>query len=167
MKRRRRNRSRRLRVLHLWDWKEVLKALPYLRSVTGSLREHYLDVLNVQRRAERAAQNEAPSKRQELIDTAAREDEMHRAQTKFDDALEELNRLDVFLLDPVQGLALLPFRKEDELAWYIFDHFAKRGIMGWRFHADPIEECRPLSTLPKVKDSERRKTPAAPADEVG
>ena len=72
------------------------------------------------------------------------------AQAKFDDALVELNAIDVFLLDPVQGLALIPFRKEDDLAWYVFDYFTPRGLIGWRYHHDPIEECRPLETQEKT-----------------
>ena len=28
-----------------------------------------------------------------------------------------------------------------------FDQFAVRGLIGWRYHHDPIEECRPLSLL--------------------
>ena len=39
----RRDRSRRLRVLHLWTLAELKKAVPYLRSVVSSLREHWLE----------------------------------------------------------------------------------------------------------------------------
>ena len=70
--------------------------------------------------------------------------------TDPDDALDELNRIDVFLLDPVHGLALIPFRKLDDLAWYVFDHFSPEGVTGWRYHHDPIEECRALNLLDEV-----------------
>ncbi len=53
--------------------------------------------------------------------------------------------IDVYLLDPVRGVALIPFRKEDDLAWYVFDQFCAGGLSGWRFHNDPLEECRPLA----------------------
>ena len=46
---RRRERSKRMRALRLWEWNDVTKAVPYLRSVTGSLREHWLEVLNTKR----------------------------------------------------------------------------------------------------------------------
>jgi hypothetical protein len=140
----RRKKSKQVRTLRLWDWAEVVKAAPYLRSVLGSLREHWLDVLNAERRLEKADQHAAPLKRPQLLQRQTFEQEHERAQVKFDDALEELNGLEVYLLDPVQGLALIPFRKGDELAWYIFDHFATDGVIGWRFHQDPIDECRPL-----------------------
>lgn len=140
----RRERSKRMRVMHLWTWSEVAKAVPYLHSIIGSLREHWIDVLNVQRNIDKAAAQHGPAKRQHIIDMQAHQDDRHRAQTKFDDALEELNQMEVFLLDPVRGLALIPFRKGDDLAWYVFDHFTPRGVIGWRFHNDPIDECRPL-----------------------
>jgi hypothetical protein len=144
---RRNKRSKRMRTLRLWDWSEVTKAVPYLRSVIGSLRENWLEVLNAQRQLDRSANQRAPVKRQQIIETASQTDERERAQGRFDDALSELNRVDVFLLDPVKGLALVPFRKEDDLAWYVFDQFAPRGLVGWRYHHDPIEECRPVTTL--------------------
>src|SRR2546423_3117000 len=97
---RRRERSRRMRTLRLWDWSEVVKAVPYLRSVIGSLREHWLEVLNAERHLSRLAQHKAPVGRRHLIEEQAGREERHRAQTKFEDALAELNRIDVFLLDP-------------------------------------------------------------------
>jgi len=142
----RRERSKRMRALRLWSWSEVTKAVAYLHSVIGSLREHWLEVLRAQRQIDLASKQNSPANRQQIIDEASRADERQRAQTKFDDALEELNGIDVFLLDPVKGSALIPFRKEDDLAWYVFDHFAKPGVIGWRYHQDPIEECRPLET---------------------
>lgn len=154
MKRRRRSRSKRMRVLRLWQRSELAKAIPYLRSVTGSLREHYLELLRLRRKDERDRDAHAPRDREQLIAAEKRSDELERAQAKFDDALEELNGLDVYLLNPVQGLALVPFRKEDDLAWFIFDHFAKPGIVGWRYHVDPIDERRPLSQLPASLDDD-------------
>src|SRR5437868_6599684 len=134
----RRDRSRRLRVLHLWTLPEVQKAIPYLRSVFNSLREHWLEVLNTQRRGEFAAKKQNPHERTGLLATEKLQEERQRAQQRFDDALEELNNIDVFLLDAVQGLALIPFRKGDDLAWFVFDYFSKRGLVGWRNHDDPI-----------------------------
>jgi len=146
----RKDRSKRARALRLWEWNEVRKAVPYLRSVIGSLREHWLDVLAAERRLEQAGKHPAPLKRAQIIQHETHQDERRRAQTKFDDALEELNGMEVFLLDPVQGLALIPFRKGDELAWYVFDHFTADGVAGWRYHHDPIEECRTLNSLDVV-----------------
>lgn len=146
---RRRERSRRVNTLRLWDWSEATRAVPYLHSVIGSLREHWLEVTNAERRLDRLDQQKGLPNRQQLMDRHGIDDELARARSKFDDALAELNGIDVFLLDAVQGLALIPFRKEDDLAWYVFDHFAPRGLTGWRYHHDPIEECRPLNTLPK------------------
>ena len=143
----RKKKSKHMRALRLWSWDEVIKAAPYLRSVIGSVREHWLEVLAAQRRLDQSTQQKSPLKREQIIEHEARSDERQQAQEKFDDALEELNGVEVFLLDPVQGLTLIPFRKGDDLAWYFFDHFSSDGVIGWRYHHDPIEECRPLSLL--------------------
>ena len=143
----RRKRSKRARTIRLWKKTEAFKAVPYLRSIIGSLREHWLEVLTAERQIDLATQLKKPVKRQQLLEQEKQGDELHRAREKFNDALDELNRLDVFLLEPVRGLALMPFRKQDDLAWYIVDQFAPSGLIGWRKNDDPIEECRPLELL--------------------
>jgi len=143
----RRKSSKRMRVLHLWTLPELQKAVPYLRSVIVSLREHWLDTLTTERHLNLAAQRPQSTQRNLLVAADDLREERRRAQQKFEDALEELNRIDVFLLDAVKGLALVPFRKEDDLAWFVFDQFSPRGIIGWRNHDDPIEKCLPLNLL--------------------
>jgi Uncharacterized conserved protein (DUF2203) len=143
----RRERSKRMHALRLWTWDEVVKAIPYLRSITGSLREHWLDMLNAQRDIERGEKAKAPARTQQLLQNQKSLEERQRAQDKFEEALNELHGVEAFLLDPVRGTAAMPFRKEDDLAWYVFDHFAPRGVIGWRLQSDPDEECRPLQVL--------------------
>ena len=140
------DKANRMHVMHLWSWDEVVKAIPYMTSIVGSLREHWLDVLTAERAIDKAADQHGPATRKQMIDQQTHQDEKQRAQVKFDDALEELTKMDVFLLDPIRGLALIPHRHDDELAWYIFDHFTPRGCIGWRYHSDPMDQCRPLET---------------------
>jgi hypothetical protein len=144
---RRKQRSKHMQIMHLWNWSDAVKAVPYLRSVVASLREHWLEVLETKRRLHLATMKKSATKRQQILEREAQEGHLHRAQTQFNDALEELSRIDIFLLEPVRGSALVPFRKGDDLAWYVFDLFAKSGLAGWRYHNDPMEECRPLSLL--------------------
>jgi len=143
----RRDRSKRMQVMHLWTWNEVAKAVPYLRSITGSLREHWLDMLSAQSGIDRVSKLTGRPKTQDLLQNQRRLDERERARGKFDEALEELHGLEAYLIDPVNGTAVMPFRKEDELAWYVFDHFAPPGVVGWRYQNDPDGECRPLNVL--------------------
>jgi hypothetical protein len=152
----RRDRSKRMHVMHLWTWSEVAKAVPYLRSITGSLREHWLDMLHAQRDIDRAAKLQLRPKTQQLLQNQHRLDERERARGKFDEALAELHGLEAYLVDPVQGTAIMPFRKEDELAWYVFDHFAPPGVIGWRYQKDPEGEYRPLNVLKDASVNDAR-----------
>lgn len=142
-----RERTNRMQVMHLWTWDQVVKAVPYLRSITGSLREHWLDMHRAQRDLDRSAKNKAESKTRHLVHSQHRLEERDRARGQFEAALDELHGVEAYLIDPVQGTAVMPFRKEDDLAWYVFDHFAPRGVIGWRYEKDPVEECRPLNLL--------------------
>lgn len=144
---RRKTRSTPRQIMRLWDRGDADKAVPYLRSLVGSLRENWLEMLSLKRRFALAADKKSGATRQQLLNAEKQADDLQRAQTRFDDALNELTQIDVFLLEPVRGLALIPFRQIDDLAWYVYDLFAKSGLIGWRLHNDPMEACRPLSSL--------------------
>jgi hypothetical protein len=154
MKRRRTKRNRSLRVIRLWNYPEARKALPYVRSIARSLREHWLDVQSRRVDALRLGRLGRLS-RTDLIALEDTQAAQAKAEDAFNGALEELMSMDVFLLDPVHGIALIPFQQDDELAWYVFELFEKAGLTAWRFHKDPLEMRRPmldeLTKVPTIK----------------
>jgi Uncharacterized conserved protein (DUF2203) len=145
MKRRRNKEGKNLRALRLWTYDEASRAIPYLRSVVSSLREHWLEAQSKRREGELLAVRPGRPDRSRLIAEEAVHSGQENAESQFNEALEELMKIDVYLLDPARGVALIPFRKEDDLAWYVFDQFDGHGLSGWRYHNDPLEECRPLA----------------------
>jgi hypothetical protein len=147
MKRRHRNKKRSTRVIRLWTQEEAEKVIPYLRSVMGSLREQWLKVQSAKREAALLSARQHPLKRDQILTQQFLAADQGQAEDRFDDALAELAGVDVFLLDPVKGLALIPFRKDDELAWFVFDQFDQRGVSAWRFHQDSLDQRRPLALL--------------------
>ena len=130
--------------LHLWTYEAALRAVPYLRVVARSLREHWLDVQSARRQIERLDSRPGRPDRQTLIRRAAAVQELDEADIKLEETFDELKAIDVYCHDPAQGLALIPFGKGDELAWYVFDLFSPQGMEAWRFHGDPLERRRPL-----------------------
>jgi hypothetical protein len=127
--------------LRLWTYAEAVKARPYLRSIVRSLREHWLESQRVRLQVRRL---DARPDRQALILRAEAAREAERATDHFNEALRELEALDISCFDPAKGLALIPFRLGDDLAWFVFDLFVPQGLDAWRFHADPLETRRPL-----------------------
>jgi hypothetical protein len=130
--------------LQLWTQAEAGKALPYLRSIVRSLREHWLEWRRVGLQVRRLDARPARPDRQALILRAQAAREADLAECHFNDTLDELEALSVYCLDPAGGVALLPFRQGDGLAWFVFDLFAPRGLDGWQFHADPPQTRRAL-----------------------
>jgi len=128
----------------LWTYEAALSAVPYLRAVVGSLREHWLHVRSVRRQIRRLDSRPGRPDRQTLIRRAVAVQELDHAETQLEETFDELKAIDVFCLDPAQGLALIPFGKGDELAWYVFDLFSPQGLEAWRLHSDPLETRRPL-----------------------
>lgn len=132
-----------LRAIRLWTYPDAARAVPYIRSLTNSLREAWLGLQRERLRSRRLHDIPKPS-RAERIALQESANEAGKAEGDFDELLAELMKLDVFLLDPVQGLALIPFQEGEELAWYVFDLFDAEGLTSWRYHKDPIETRRPV-----------------------
>lgn len=145
MRRRRRSkaRPRPMRVIRLWTYPQAEKALPYIRSITSSLRDHWLDARGKKQLLEHMDSRAGRLDREALLNKAETEVEHGKAEDAFSEALQELMNMDVFLLDPVRGVALIPFNKENSLAWFIFDLFDE-GLKSWRFHEDTLETKRPI-----------------------
>jgi hypothetical protein len=101
-------------------------------------------VQSARRQIERLDSRSGRPDRQTLIRRGAAVQELGQADVKLEETFEELKAIDVFCLDPAQGLALIPFGKGDELAWYVFDLFSPQSLEAWRFHGDPLEMRRPL-----------------------
>ena len=128
----------------LWTYEAALSAVPYLRAVVRSLREHWLHMQSARRQIERLDSRPGRPDRQTLIRRAVAVKELDRAAMKLEEPIDELEAIDVYCLDPAQGLALIPFGKGDELAWYVFDLFSPQGVEAWRLHGDPLEMRRAL-----------------------
>jgi hypothetical protein len=131
--------------LRFWNYGEAVKARSYLRSILGSLREYALDLQSARMRLERLDTRAGRPDRETLIQRADAAREVEQADRDFHEAIHELNALDVYCVDPARGLAMIPFKKGNSLAWYVFDHFAPQALVGWRFHSDPMEARRPLA----------------------
>jgi hypothetical protein len=155
MKRNPNRTKRRRQALQVWTLAQARTALPYLTSVMGSLREHRLEAQAQQRRAKKLAGRPGRPDRDSLIALEEARAAGRKAQEQFDTALHELHALDVYCLDPIAGLALIPFVHDKQLAWFVYDLFTPEALHAWRFHSDPLEMRRPMDELEKepVDDS--------------
>jgi hypothetical protein len=147
MKRKRKQKRPQLRTISLWDYPRAHKALPYLRSVTQSLRDHWLEVQDKRLAVDRLSRQRGRPDRAALIAGASAAAQKAQAEDRFADALSELVDIDVYLLDPVRGLAFIPFQREQDLAWFVFDLFDSADLKTWRFHKDPLEMRRPIAEV--------------------
>jgi hypothetical protein len=146
MKNRRKKAATKEHTFRVWTHAQAAAALPYLTSVLKSVREQYLQGRSHRARAQQLRNRPGRPNRQALLELEAAVREAESAEARFDDDLKELWQLNVYCLDPAQGVALIPFAHPDEqLAWFVFDLFDPDKLSSWRFHADPLETRRPLS----------------------
>jgi hypothetical protein len=112
------------------------------------MREYWLDLQRARLRVRRLNALTGRPDRRALISRAEASREADRAENHFGDARRDLEVLDICCTDPVKGLALIPFRRDDHLAWFVFDLFAPQGLDGWRFTTDPSDTRRMLPGQP-------------------
>jgi hypothetical protein len=135
------------RLIRTWTYARAQAALPYLRSIMQSLRAHHVEAQGLRLQADRLADRPGRPDRAALI---AHEDAVRAAadeQGRFDEALAELSRLDIYCIDPLNGIAFIPFVQDEQLAWYVFDLFSEKMLDWWRFHEDPLEMRRPIAEI--------------------
>jgi hypothetical protein len=147
MKRNRKEAKKRSRTIRAWTQEQALAALPYLGSVMRSLREHRLEWQRLHNEGERLAKLPGRPGRDALIAHEEAVREARLAEDRFEETLEELHSLDVYCLDPVRGLAFIPFVHEDQLAWFLYELFDGETLRFWRLQTDPLETRRPIAEI--------------------
>jgi len=147
MKRQPKGAKERTQTIQVWTYEQAQAATPYISSILRSLREHALEVLQARHRARRLANRPGRPNRSAIIAQQEAEQEARRADARFRDDLAELQEIDIYPLDPVQGQALVPFVYNDQLAWYIFDLFDVQPLRFWRYQSDPEDTRRPVTAM--------------------
>jgi hypothetical protein len=131
----------------LWTLAEARAAAPYIASVVRSIREHSLEARTHRNLLQTLAEKPGRPNRTALIAHEEATRQLHRSEEQLQEAVNELESLDVYCLDPLQGQALVPFVQDDQLAWYIFDLFDHSFFRSWRYQSDPEETRRKLTSL--------------------
>lgn len=150
MKRQPKGAKERTETIQVWTYEQAQAAAPYFSSILRSLREHALEALQYYHRAKRIANRPGRPNRSAIIAQQEAEREARRADERFHDDLAELQEMDIYTLDPIQGLALVPFVYNDQLAWYIFDLFDSQSLRFWRYQSDPEDTRRPVTAMQRA-----------------
>jgi hypothetical protein len=139
--------KRKPKVIRVWTYPQAQGALPYITSVMRSLREHWLEAKTQEARGRRLAGRSGRPDRRAILDQEEAAKEGERARERFHEAFEELQKIEVFCIDPNQGLSVLPVVHDDKLAWLIYDLYDGNTFQSWRYHEDPIDLRRPIKDM--------------------
>lgn len=153
MKRNRNGKRRSKQALQVYTFDQANRVLPYVCSIMKSLREHQLTAQSHAVRAKHLAGSPAARERKNLIEN---QEALKAAQVSwngFQETLADLHALDIYCLDAIQGLALIPFVHDNQLAWFVFDLFDADPMQTWRYHEDPIEMRRPIAAATEPPES--------------
>ncbi|HTI52439.1 MAG TPA: DUF2203 family protein [Planctomycetaceae bacterium] len=148
MKKQRKSKTAAVVTLRLWTYSGAQKVVPYLRSVVQSLRDGWLDLRQAQEQLKRSEAYPGRPDRDTLIRLEESRREIARVEARVEETMHEMLVLSAYTLDPVAGLAVIPFVQGEGLAWFVFDLFDPQGLVAWRMHTDPLEMRRSLAELP-------------------
>ncbi|MSR32930.1 MAG: DUF2203 family protein [Gemmataceae bacterium] len=137
------------KVIQVWSYPQAKKAFPYLMEVTRSLRDNYLEMRSAKHRGSRIENSGQHRSRHDFIILQEANDAESRATDRYEQDVEELGALGIFVVSPLEGLIAVPFVEEGQLAWFLVDLHADTPMKYWRFQSDPLEERRPIT--PKQK----------------
>lgn len=139
-----RSRRRREQPLQLWTLDRAKAAVPLIKSIVTSLRDHVLHAEAGHNVLQKINQIPGRPTRNVLIEQEEARNSLARAEKLIEECSEELDTLNIFALNPLLGQVLLPFVHEEQLAWYIFDLFDPAPLRFWRLQEDSLETRRPL-----------------------
>src|SRR5262249_48730937 len=103
--------------IRVWTYEQARKALPYIKSLMASIREHRLETLGQGRFDKRLAIQPGQPTRKTMIAQADARKQAQDADDRFQQAVGELAGIDVYCVDPLRGEAVIPFLHDNQLAW--------------------------------------------------
>ncbi|MGF1578517.1 MAG: hypothetical protein ACFCD0_04055 [Gemmataceae bacterium] len=131
----------------VWTYEQAESAIPYLTSVVSSIRDRFLAVQSARRTHELLAGRPGRPSRDDIIDHEHAAQELGKAGDEVTEAVNELLHLNIYSVDPVNGIAMIPFLHAEQLAWLVFELFEEPKVRSYRFHGDPVDKRRPLGEV--------------------
>src|SRR6476620_3140258 len=104
-------------AMRLWTFEQSRAAIPYIASILRSIREHLIEGQTQQRRL--AVLEGKPGRHDRA--TLIGQDEARKAAA-------ELAPLHIVVRDPLQGVALVPFLYDEQLACFVYDLHDPAGL---------------------------------------
>jgi hypothetical protein len=147
MKRQRKNAEQPVEEFPVWTFEQAGRAVPYITSVMNSIRELYVAEQSERRQVRKMEQKPGRPDRRTIIQGEESKREADRLQGEVALAAQELAQLNIHCVDPVNGLAMIPFVQGDQLAWLVYGLFESDKITAWRYHHDPLTVRRPIGEI--------------------
>jgi hypothetical protein len=145
MNRKHKKSKQKKQIIRVWTYPQAKSALPYVTAVMSSLREHWLDAQRCEAEARKLARRPGRPNRQAILDREKALEEGQGAKDRFNEAFQELQQIEVFCIDPNQGVGVIPFVHDEKLAWLIYDLFGEDKLQSWRYHDDPLDQRRSVA----------------------
>jgi hypothetical protein len=128
----------------VWTFEQAGRALPFVQSVMTSIRELFLNLQGGRRRTKILDGAPGRPTRRMILEQEELKRDVEQLETQLGEAVGELAQLNIHCVDPVNGIAMIPFVNAHQLAWFVFDLFGDEKMNAWRYHHDPLHLRRPL-----------------------
>jgi len=129
----------------VWTYNRAKKALPYLKEITRSIRENFLAAQACKRQLDIIDHKKGRHDRMDFIRMQELSVDRQQLESKFQQDVDELEEMGIYLVSPIEGLIAIPFVTDEQLAWFLLELHAEDPLNSWRYQADPLETRRPVT----------------------
>ncbi|MFM7540277.1 MAG: hypothetical protein ACKO9Z_11520 [Planctomycetota bacterium] len=135
------------RAKAFWTPQRAHAAMGLLTRVIDDLRDAAIEAKSAHQGLHRLDHAKGRQTRRHFLRAQSLHDDLVHAREHEAQVLTEAKTLGVEVVDPVQGIAVLPCLTNQGMGMLVLDRFAEEPLIGWRLVDDPPDVVRRIPTV--------------------
>lgn len=135
-----------LRGKTFWTPQRANAAMGLLTRLIDDLRDAAIEQKSARQGLTRLDKSMGRPSRQQILRVQTLQDDLTQAQQHAASVLTEAKNLGIEVVDPLQGIAILPCLTSQGMGMLVLDRFAGEPLVGWRLLDDPPNVVRKIPT---------------------
>ena len=135
------------RAKTFWTPQRAHAAMGLLTRVIDDLRDATIEQKSARQGLTRLDHGTGQHGRLEFLRAQSLSDDLRHAKEHEAQVLTEAKSLGVEVVDPMQGIAVLPCLTNQGMGLLVLDRFAEEPLVGWRLVDDPPNVVRRIPTV--------------------
>jgi hypothetical protein len=136
-----------LRGKTFWTPQRAHAAMGLLTRLIDDIRDAAIEQKSARQGLTRLDKSQGRPSRQQILRVQTLQEDLNLAQNHAASVLTEAQSLGIEVVDPLQGIAILPCLTSQGMGMLVVDRFAGEPLVGWRLIDDPPNVVRKIPTF--------------------